>query len=160
MNKNAKVIRQRNSKKKEIHRKASKGRHLIYNVWVSPVCDRRFIPNCKISVLLRSILRPISMCSSCSPPCLERQRIELPCFSSSCLVYFPSLFYTLWKTKRIVGKVGLCHGIHHFTTPLLVFFCCFLFCSVPPVLASIYQNEWQFRERPISFKHRAHQCAI
>ena len=32
MNKNAKVIRQRVSKKKEIQRKASKGRHLIYNV--------------------------------------------------------------------------------------------------------------------------------
>ena len=125
MNQNAKVIRQRSTKKKEIQRKASKGRHLIYNVRVGEWIERRFIPSCRTSARRRSTPLRILMCSSSSPPCSERLRIEVSCFSSSCLVHFASLFYTGWKIE-IVEKTTPCftrsprHRISS-TTPLPVF---------------------------------------
>lgn len=162
MNKNAKVIRQRVSKKKEIQRKASKGRHLIYNVRAAVGCDRRFIPNCRISALPRSTPRLILMCSSCSPLCLERQRIELPCFSSSCLVCFPSLFYTRCKTKPFLGRADLCHRrqCSSFTTPRPVIHLSFLFRRPRPALEPDHPNQGLFRTGPPPFEHRVRQRAI
>ena len=44
MNHNATVIKQRHSKKKEIHRKASKGRRMIFTVWVEFHCKVQVHP--------------------------------------------------------------------------------------------------------------------